>query len=365
MNRKYGRMAVFSVILLVFTLVVDNFLTALVRSEQFKIVGYVILLIVLAALMAYAGYLKYALLLACKKIAIYNHAWQRLPCSFAVTGKDGKTEINGDRELFRLFGFSGGKTCYNVWTPEHGDFYGPATQKEICSLGNGKSRYAERFIIPVVGINGGYVVEFLFDASERILKAGQKEEDYLRIIKILVNMFEMKDPYSHGHSEVVSTLAHELARKIGAVEPEVNLITKAALLHDIGKITIPADVLNKTSKLLVEEYNKIKTHSGVGADILDSIEIFRDAAVIVRHHHERFDGCGYPDGLVGEAIPLGSRIIALADAFEAMTAGRSVNGKLDVAATLAVLVAEKGRQFDPVLVDVFVNMVLSERVERQ
>ncbi|MBP2650742.1 MAG: domain S-box-containing protein [Firmicutes bacterium] len=364
MRGGYGPMVISFGLLLVVTLVIDNFLTALVRSEEFKIVGYIILLLVLATLIMYSVYLKHALLVAGKKIAIYDYAWRQISCGFAVTGRTGETEVYGEKELFELFGFSGAKTNYNVLADEGKCAY-PVTQTEVCVLPDGERRYADRLIIPVIGINGGYVVEFLFDVSERLLEIAQREEDYLRIIKILVNMFEMKDPYCHGHSEVVSDLAQDLAREAGVAETEVKLIATAALLRDIGKTMTSGNLLDMGNLLTDEHYNNIKDHSGMGADILSSIENFRDIAILVRHHHERFDGQGYPAGMRGTEIPLGSRIIAVVDAFEAMTAGRSGIDKMDVKATLAVLRAEKGRKFDPSLVDAFINIVSVGRVKNE
>ncbi|MBP2645591.1 MAG: hypothetical protein H6Q75_1031 [Firmicutes bacterium] len=363
MNGRYGQLAVSLGILLVFMLVMDTFLTSLVRNEQFQTVGYIMLLVVLGALIMYVIFLKHSLLMAGKKIAIYNYAWRQIPCSFAVTGKEGKTEIYGAEDLFQQFGFSGAKTSYNVWAIPEEEETDPAVQPEVCVTSSGTKRYAERIIVPVLGINGGYVAEFLFDVSERLKKYCSKEDEYLQMIKILVNMFEMKDPYSHGHSEVVSALANDLARKMCLPDEDVRRIKRAALLHDVGKLVIPSDLLISDKRLTTEESNTIKAHSSVGADILFSLPVFRDIAGIVRHHHERFDGNGYPDRIGGQNIPLGARIIAVVDAFEVMTAGR-VSCKLDVTNTLRVLVEEKARWFDPQVVDAFVAMVSEEQAKQ-
>jgi uncharacterized domain HDIG len=212
---------------------------------------------------------------------------------------------------------------------------------------------------------GGYTAEFLCEVSVRMRQAGERESEYVKMLKILVNMFEMKDPYSNGHSEAVSNLAHDLAKTLGLTESEADVIFRAALLHDIGKIIIPAEIINKDDELTPAEYRSIQAHPGVGADILATLGIFREEAVIVRHHHERFDGGGYPDGLVGGEIPVGARIIAVADAFDAMTSGRSVRGRRDAADALALIEAEMGKQFDPVVASAFIDLVNEGRAGRE
>jgi putative nucleotidyltransferase with HDIG domain len=265
--------------------------------------------------------------------------------------------------LFRIFGLASGE--------QNGDFIVPNaqsglfTRREENRVYDGKQYFADRFIIPLTGLPGGYTAEFLLDASERVLGLRQRESEYVQMLKILVNMFEIKDPYSQGHSEVVSHLAQELAVALSLPETEVNTISKAALLHDIGKIIIPPEILGKVEELTATEHEKIQAHASVGADILSGMKLFQEEAVIVRHHHERFDGYGYPGGLYGRNIPLGSRIIAVVDAFDAMTAGRSARGKRDITATFATLEIEKGGQFDPEIVETFITMVRAERAARQ
>jgi putative nucleotidyltransferase with HDIG domain len=269
-------------------------------------------------------------------------------------------EMSGSLELFRSCGL------VNATDPAFPSACslqpGAAVRTEKYCGEGGTVYYADRYVIAPAGhAADAEVAEILYDVSDRVRAAGERESEYVKILKILVNMFEIRDPYSQGHSEVVGILSQELAKALALPGREVEIITKAAMLHDIGKIVIPPEILNKRDVLLPGEYEVVKAHSGVGADILASMDIFRDVVPLVRHHHERFDGQGYPAGLVGRDIPLGARILAVADAFEAMTAGRSVKGKQSVDTALAILADEGGGQFDPDLVEVFIRLVRAGR----
>jgi putative nucleotidyltransferase with HDIG domain len=135
------------------------------------------------------------------------------------------------------------------------------------------------------------------------------------------------------------------------------LVYQAGLIHDIGKLAIPEAILFKPGRLTNDEYEVIKEHVTVGADLLDDFQSLQRVGSFVRHHHERYDGRGYPDGLAGEAIPLEARILALADAVEAMASDRPYRPGSSVAAILKEVKSEAGAQFDPVVVQAFVNLV--------
>jgi len=170
-------------------------------------------------------------------------------------------------------------------------------------------------------------------------------------IHSLVQALDARDPYTKGHSEQVSQLAIMIAKELSLPAPEIEDIRLAGLLHDIGKIGIPEKILNKPDNLTSIEFNQIKVHPYISAQILKPIALFKPLLPFVYHHHERWDGKGYPDGLRGEAIPLGARILAVADAFDAITADRVYRpGKGDNAA-VNELVKWAGIQFDPLVVD--------------
>src|SRR5258705_830503 len=138
----------------------------------------------------------------------------------------------------------------------------------------------------------------------------------------LANALEAKDEYTRGHSERVATLARRLALAAGLGARESVTIAHSGLLHDLGKIAVPERILRKAGPLTDEEWEVMRRHPLTGAQIVAPLQFFADGALIVRHHHERHDGSGYPDGLSGETIPMGSRIVAIADVYDALTSDR-------------------------------------------
>lgn len=165
-----------------------------------------------------------------------------------------------------------------------------------------------------------------------------------------------RDDYTRGHSERVAEYAQMITAAMG-LQNLNELVYVASLVHDVGKIGIPEQILNKPARLTEEEYQRIKAHPVIGANILKQIDTFAYLGAIVRAHHERFDGRGYPDGLAGEEIPLISRIIAVADAFEAMTSDRSYRKRYTIDYAVEELKRCAGSQFDPKIVDHFVKLV--------
>ena len=173
----------------------------------------------------------------------------------------------------------------------------------------------------------------------------------------LANALEAKDPYTRGHSERVGAWSRRLALACGLPAAEVETIGRAGLLHDIGKIGVPERVLGKPGPLTPEEWEQMRRHPLVGAQIVAPFESFATAAFIIRHHHERWDGSGYPDGLAGGAIPRGARIVAVADVWDALTSARPYRPALSRADATAILNAEAGRTLDADTVAAFVALV--------
>lgn len=163
--------------------------------------------------------------------------------------------------------------------------------------------------------------------------------------------------YINEHSVRVSRHAEKLSRKLSMSEEEVNIIKRAALLHDVGLIGIHSDILKKKDKLTDNEYNLLKRHSNIGAKIVEKTKLFQKELPIILHHHERFDGKGYPHGLQGESIPYGSRILAIAEAYDAMRSDTIYKKATSVEKTLAELKACAGAQFDPGIVKAFVKVI--------
>lgn len=189
----------------------------------------------------------------------------------------------------------------------------------------------------------------------------ERDVDMEATISQLVETFcmsvEMKDPYTRGHSERMTAYLLYLAEKVyGSLSPtDEARIRYGGLLHDIGKIYVPEELLRKPDKLLAEEYAVVAGHPQTGADIVNNIPGLRTAVPIILHHHERFDGRGYPRGLSGRAIPLEARMAAIADTFDAITSTRAYRGAQSVETALQEIITQSGDQFDPDLVHAFVH----------
>jgi putative two-component system response regulator len=180
----------------------------------------------------------------------------------------------------------------------------------------------------------------------------------------LANALEAKDGYTRGHSERVAALARRIALAAGVSPAGAETIAQAGLLHDLGKIGIAEGVLRKPGPLSEEEWAVMRRHPIVGAQIVAPLEFFADGAIIVRHHHERHDGSGYPDGLRGELIPLGARIVAVADVYDALTSDRPYRRRLERAQVVQNLMAEAGQTLDPRLTALCVRLTDDAAPER-
>jgi putative nucleotidyltransferase with HDIG domain len=174
------------------------------------------------------------------------------------------------------------------------------------------------------------------------------------IVKGVIATLELKDPYTRGHSERVAHYALTMAKELGGFsKEELKEFNYACLLHDVGKINIPDRILMKPAKLTNEEYEIIKTHPTVGAKALEGVEGLKNGITVIRSHHERWDGKGYPDQLKGEEIPILARISSYADAFDAMTSSRSYREAMPLPEAYKRIIEGQGTQFDPNLVETF------------
>lgn len=183
---------------------------------------------------------------------------------------------------------------------------------------------------------------------------------YVDTVRSLINALEAKDPYTRGHSERVAGLAVDLAKKLGMSERDQDVLEKAALLHDVGKLALASSLLAKPSRLSEEEFEAMRRHPDLGADMVSRIPPLRALVVPIRQHHEWYDGSGYPLGLDAGRIDRLARILAIADAYDAMTTDRAYRAALDTHSALNELRQGGGKQFDPGLVPVFVQMVLEK-----
>jgi putative nucleotidyltransferase with HDIG domain len=177
---------------------------------------------------------------------------------------------------------------------------------------------------------------------------------YLSTIETLAMAVDAKDQVTSGHIRRVQKYALGLANALELHdEKQIKAIEAAALLHDMGKLAIPEYILNKPGRLTALEFDKMKLHAGIGADILSAIEFPYPVIPIVRHHHENWDGTGYPDGLRGTAIPLGARILSVVDCYDALTSDRPYRPKLSTTDALRVVIERRGTMYDPIVVDAF------------
>ena len=188
-------------------------------------------------------------------------------------------------------------------------------------------------------------------------KTAQIQAMSLQTISTIVNILDAKDPYTEGHSQRVAVYASQLARGLGLADSEVENIRKIAIMHDIGKIGVPLQLLNKPGRLSDEEFERMKQHAAAGGEIIKHVDTVPGIYDGVRHHHERYDGRGYPDGLKGDEIPFVARIIAVADAYDAMASDRVYRKRLSEEQILFELEHGAGTQFDPIISQKMIEMI--------
>ncbi len=181
-------------------------------------------------------------------------------------------------------------------------------------------------------------------------------------LEALADVVDLRDPYTANHSRRVSVYARELATELELSPDEVDLIERAARVHDVGKLIVDQAVLSKPGKLDPEEWQALEQHPVTGADILSRFPLLTLATSYVRHHHEALDGTGYPDRLAGDAIPLGARIIAVADSFDAMASARPYRGALPRDVVLREFETKAGKQWDPAVVTVLLGLIEAGRI---
>ncbi len=205
-----------------------------------------------------------------------------------------------------------------------------------------------------------YFLNFLLEkASFSIENMALYENIYENLFSTLyafVEMIEARDPYTKQHSASVSGYAMSIARKNGCSQEEISKLDISGNLHDIGKIGIPDSILLKQGKLTDDEYEVIKKHPVIGSNIIGHLGMWTDEQDIIRHHHERFDGTGYPDGLKGEEIPFLARILSVADVYDALTTDRSYRRRISKKTAAEMIKEKSGTQFDPKIVDIFFDL---------
>ena len=217
-------------------------------------------------------------------------------------------------------------------------------------------------IIALVYLKGGmwtialFVVP-LFLARYTFQLYIEMKEAHINTVSALTSALDANDPYTHGHSYRVSRYALGLGRAMGLSSKDLEILEYSALLHDIGKIAIKKEILHKAGRLTEEEFKSLKAHPSTGADIVENLKFLKEAAVLVRYHHEQPDGKGYPEGLKEEEIPVGSRILLCADAYDAMTSDRPYRKGLSIDKVIEQFEKHKGSQFDVDVANLVIKMI--------
>lgn len=272
------------------------------------------------------------------------------------------TPYHGDQVVEEIRRFN--KDLYILLLTGHKDLAPPLeTIKRLDIQGycEKSDKFDQLILLVESGIKAVAQMNLIRDINDELKDTYDKlQKAYMESIETLRFTVEAKDTYTRGHSDRVSEYSVLLGERLGLSEEDINTLRIGGLFHDIGKIGVPDSILLKESKLTDDEYSEIKNHPSIGAHILSNATIFQDVLPIVKHHHERYDGNGYPGKLQGEEIPHLARIAAIADAFDAMTSKRTYRNSLSLDIVKSELEKCKGTQFDPKYADVFLDILNNE-----
>ncbi len=283
--------------------------------------------------------------------------------SFAKLRNLDINEVYGDK-CYNLS--NGGKRCDKCAVAKSLENGEPSFISRKDFLPNGTIRYIDDYAIPLqLDENGNvlYVLEIMIDRTKEMLALEQRNKDYDEILNILSILLEAKDSYTASHSNNVRKISLNLARALNLTPEEIFEVSVAASLHDIGKVRIPDSIINKTGKLTDDEYNIIKSHPVESYNMLEGLESFGNIKDIARHHHERCDGYGYPDRLSENAISIGSKIVAVADTYDAITTTRSYRNAQTHEFALKEISNVMGTQLDKTVATAFINMDFKNMVD--
>lgn len=307
---------------------------------------------------------------------VINYTKKNPVISYYLEGVDTapKTVYQSELSAIAYTNIPSGKYVFHLAVVD--DRTGEILEESLYKFEKEKSIYDNHwFMIYLVAV-GGIFVGWLtwFITRTQIQRTLQLQQSRLKLalqqvqmgnetILAIAKTVDAKDQLTSKHSQRVSEYSVMIAAELGFSEAELENLRKAALLHDIGKIGIPDSILNKPARLTDEEYAVMKTHVMKGAEILKDFTLIDHVVEGARFHHERYDGTGYPDGLKGEKIPLYGRIIAVADAFDAMTANRVYRKKLDFDFVVSEIKRGRGTQFDPKLADIFLKLIDDGKID--
>ncbi len=272
------------------------------------------------------------------------------------------TPFHGDQVVEKIREFN--KQLYILLLTGHKDLAPPLEtirRLDIQGYCEKSDKFDQLLLLVESGIKAISQMNLIKEINEELKNTyDQLENAYIESIETLRFTVEAKDPYTRGHSDRVSEYSVLIGKNLGLSEQDLKTLKIGGLFHDIGKIGVPDNILLKTSKLTDDEYSEIKNHPTIGAHILSNATIFKEMLPVVKHHHERYDGNGYPGNLKGSDIPYLARITAIADSFDAMTSKRTYRDSLSLDIVKEEIIKCKGTQFDPEITDVFLD-ILSEQ----
>ena len=269
------------------------------------------------------------------------------------------TPIHGDKVVEEIRKFN--KELYILLLTGHKDLAPPLEtirKLDIQGYCEKSNKFDQLLLLIESGIKAISQMNLIKEINTELKDANEKlEKAYLESIEVLRHTVEAKDIYTRGHSDRVAAFSVLIGKKLGLSDDELKTLQFGGLFHDIGKIGVPDSILLKDSKLTPDEYSEIKNHPLIGVHILSNATIFRDLIPIVKHHHERYDGTGYPGKLSKDEIPYLARITAIADTFDAMTSKRTYRNALPLEVVISEIQNCKNSQFDPEIADVFLDIL--------
>ena len=269
------------------------------------------------------------------------------------------TPIHGDQVVEEIRKFN--KELYILLLTGHKDLAPPLEtirRLEIQGYCEKSDKFDQLLLLIESGIKSIAQMKEIKQINKELSDTYEKlEEAYMESIETLRHTVDAKDPYTRGHSDRVAEISVLIGEKLGLSEQDLRTLRIGGLFHDIGKIGVPDSILQKESKLTDDEYSEIKNHPAIGVHILSTATIFKDIIPIVKHHHEKYDGNGYPSRLKGEEIPYLARIATIADSFDAMSSKRSYRNSLPLDVIIEEFKKNRGTQFDPELDDLFLDIL--------
>ena len=272
------------------------------------------------------------------------------------------TPIHGDQVVEEIRKFN--KELYIILLTGHKDLAPPLeTIKRLDIQGyyEKSDKFDQLLLLIESGIKSVEQMQEIKRINGELLETYEKlEQSYMESIQTVRYTVEAKDTYTRGHSDRVSEYSVLIGKKLELSEEDIRRLRIGGLFHDVGKIGVPDSILQKNGKLTNDEYSEIKNHPTIGAHILSTASIFQDILPIVKHHHERYDGRGYPGRLSGEHIPYLARITAVADSFDAMTSKRVYRDSLPLDKVISEFENNKGTQFDPQIADTFLDILKND-----